>query len=95
MGSAVLILLGTLLGVVLTRRGAVELERWRRREETMRLLRWAAELAINEKQGRRDLGGASLEALIDSPLVDRRDKRLVGQVATAAWRVDSVSDKED
>lgn len=39
--TPVLAFLGALIGHVLTRRASLELDRWRRREETMRMLRWA------------------------------------------------------
>jgi len=40
-----------LVGQLLTRRGARELDVWRRRAETMRMLRWAAELTMQPESG--------------------------------------------
>ena len=69
LGTPVLAFAGALLGQLLTRRGAKELDiRWRR-EETMRLLRWAAELAVDEDVGRGAVGVAALEALEVSELL--------------------------
>ena len=54
---------GALLGVVLNRRGARELERRSVREETMRNVPWAAELAVNAEVPHARLGVALLSAL--------------------------------
>ncbi|MDP9444891.1 MAG: hypothetical protein M3P83_11320 [Actinomycetota bacterium] len=37
---------GGMVGHLLTRKGAREMDTWRRREETMRMLRWAAEKSM-------------------------------------------------
>jgi hypothetical protein len=42
-GTPAAAFLGVLIGHVLLRRGANELDVWRRREETMRMLRWASD----------------------------------------------------
>jgi hypothetical protein len=71
---------GVLLGHVLTRRGAVELDQWRRREEAMRMLRWAAELAVSDDERTADLGIATLEALRFIELLQPADDDLVDAV---------------
>ena len=75
---------GALLGHWLNRRSAVELNRWRKREETMRMLRWAAELATDEQAARSDIGIVALGALLESPLLDPADDSLVETVAVFA-----------
>lgn len=46
-GAPLLSLLGVVLGQWISRKGSRELEARSRREETMRMLRWAAELALS------------------------------------------------
>jgi hypothetical protein len=70
------------------RRGAVELDTWRRREETMRMLRWAAEHAISADPRISDMGVAALEALrFDSELLQPVDYPLVDAVTDAVQGV--------
>ena len=45
------------------RKGAIELERWRRREEAMRLLRWAADKTASATSREVELGASILDAL--------------------------------
>jgi hypothetical protein len=81
--AGALALLGAALGHLLGRVTAREQERWRRREETMRLLRWAAD-AASEPEGRRiEVGIAALTALTTSPLVDPEDDDFVWAVLAA------------
>lgn len=61
---------GGLIGHLVTRRGAKELERRSRREEVMRNLRWAAELAVHEDDRTARLGVSQLDALAESDLLD-------------------------
>jgi hypothetical protein len=65
---------GVLLANFLSRKGAVELEARSRREETMRNLRWAAELAVSDDQGKANLGLAELNALGQSALSDQEQQ---------------------
>ncbi|NYJ02229.1 hypothetical protein HNR19_002927 [Nocardioides thalensis] len=74
---------GGLVGHLLLRRGAKELDRWRKREETMRLLRWAVELATDPEPARAQAGITVLGALLDSELLDAVDVELVATVAGA------------
>jgi hypothetical protein len=71
--AGALALLGAALGHLLGRVTAREQERWRRREETMRLLRWAADAASEASDRRIEIGIAALTALTASPLVDPDD----------------------
>lgn len=85
--AGALTLLGAVLGHLLGRVTAREQERWRRREETMRLLRWVAD-AASESEGRRlEVGVAALTALTVSPMVDSEDDDFVWAVlaATRHW----------
>jgi hypothetical protein len=59
-----------------------------KREEVMRIMRWAAELAISEDEGKAELGVAQLTALYDSPLLD---EELLPQVDAALSAVVSAS----
>jgi hypothetical protein len=72
---------GALLGLWLNRRSATELDRWRKREETMRMLRWATEVALADDARRAESGAAILTALLVSPLVDPVDVELPTSVA--------------
>lgn len=64
-----------------------ELERRSRREEVMRSLRWAAELAVDEDQRRSELGMAELAALADSALVDDVGQRFVDVALESVTRL--------
>ena len=68
---------GALLGVALNRRGARELERRSVREETMRNLRWASELAVDGDGQRARLGVAQLNALVGLDRLDAYEKAMV------------------
>jgi hypothetical protein len=69
--------IGASLGVVLNRRAARELETRSRREETMRSLRWAAELAVDGDVRRAELGVAQLRALGSSDHLDSEQQGFV------------------
>ena len=84
--SPVLAFLGVLLGHRTTRRSAVELDRWRKREETMRLLRWGTETALDAEQSRRMVGLEVLAALLGAPILDDEDRALVAAIVTAVAR---------
>jgi hypothetical protein len=68
-GTPVLAFAGVLLGQLVTRRGAGELEARSKREELMRMLRWASELATSDDEPKARLGVAQLRALLDSSLL--------------------------
>jgi hypothetical protein len=84
--AGALALLGAVLGHLLGRVTAREQERWRRREETMRLLRWAADAASGPDRWRGEVGVAALMALTASPLLDPEDNGFVWAVLTATRR---------
>jgi hypothetical protein len=69
------------------RLGALELDKWRRREETMRLLRWAAEQATkDDSEGDAwRVGLATLEALGRSELLQTEDQELIDSVLRALY----------
>jgi hypothetical protein len=84
--SPLLAFLGVLLGHRVTRTSARELDRWRKREETMRLLRWATDLAVDTEPARATVGIAVLEELLVAPILDQDDRTLVTTVGTAVAR---------
>ena len=86
-GTPVLAFVGVVLGQLLTRRGARELEFRSKREEVMRVLRWAAELAVSDDQAHSRLGVAELGALLESELLDEEEKDFVQAALTAVVRV--------
>jgi hypothetical protein len=75
---------GSFLGHLLARKGAKELDRWRRREETMRMLRWAAEKAVDHDQRIAEIGMTALTALAGSELLQQEDRDLIDAVTQAA-----------
>lgn len=70
-GAPVGAFLGVWIAQWVLRKGARELDDRSRREEVMRNLRWAAELAVSDDPGRADLGVAQLIALSSSDLTDQ------------------------
>ena len=86
-GTPVLAFVGVVLGQVVTRRGERELEFRSKREEVMRILRWAAELAVSDDQAHSRLGVAELGALLHSELLDEEEKDFVQAALTAVVRV--------
>jgi hypothetical protein len=68
---------GVLIANAATRRGAKETENRSRREETMRNLRWAAELALDDDGKRAQLGLNELEALETADMLDDEQKVFV------------------
>ncbi len=79
-GTPVSAFAGVVLGQVLLRRGATELDVWRRREETMRMLRWASEQAASYDAAKARMGVAALDALSTSELLQESDQDLVDAV---------------
>jgi hypothetical protein len=62
---------------------AMELDKWRRREETMRMLRWASEKAVDQAEKARYLGIAALTALGVSELLQKEDRAFIESVMDA------------
>ncbi len=75
--------LGAIAGHWWARRSATELDTWHHREETMRLLRWAVELAAGADDPRAWVGIATLSALRSSELLQPEDLELVAAVTDA------------
>ena len=86
-GSPVLAFVGVIVGQAVSRRGARELEFRSKREEVMRVLRWAAELAVSDDQAHSRLGVAELGTLLRSELLDEEEKDFVQAALTAVVRV--------
>jgi hypothetical protein len=86
-GAPVLAFVGVVFGEAITRRGNRELEFRSKREEVMRILRWAAELAVSDDQAHSRLGVAELGALLQSELLDEEEKDFVQAALTAVVRV--------
>lgn len=74
---------GVMWGQYLQRKGANELDVWRQREETMRMLRWASEEASSTEPTRARIGVAALDALSASELLQEEDQALVDAVIDA------------
>lgn len=85
LGTPVAAFLGVLVAQWITRKGARELETRSRREETMRNLRWAAELAVSKDDGMADLGVNQLAALLESDLLDDAEKVFVEAALDAVY----------
>lgn len=85
-GSPLLAFVGVLLSQMVNRRGAHELERRSRREETMRNLRWSSELAVSRDDRMADLGVAQLTALLTSDLLDDAEKTFVEAALDAVYQ---------
>jgi hypothetical protein len=88
--SPLLALGGVLLGSYLVRKSDRELDTWRHREETMRMVRWAVEqILAGEDAGGTDAGVVTLRSLMRSELLQPEDYDLVAAL-TAAVAIDRV-----
>lgn len=90
--------LGAVLGHLWTRKSAKELDTWRRREETMRMVRWAAEQAGSADGRTANIGYVALTALLGSELLQDEDVALITAIAEAGMEsaVESVEEyRED
>ncbi len=82
--TGLLAFLGSLLGHWIARKRDVALDVWRRREESLRMLRWAVELAIDDSApSRQEAGIDILDALYASPLLQDDDVALVESVMSS------------
>ena len=81
-GTPIVTFVGVLIAQVVGRKGDRELETRSKREETMRNLRWAAELAVSTDEAEAKLGVAQLNALGDSTMLDDAQQLFV----TPRWR---------
>lgn len=77
---------GGMAGVFVTRKGATELEKRSRREETMRNLRWAAELAVDADERKAQLGLAQLDALGGSDMLSEAEQLFVDAALASVVR---------
>lgn len=84
-GTPVLTLAGVLVAQAITRRGALELETRSRREETMRTMRWAAELSMRDDDRLAKLGVSELDALLDSDLLEESEKVFIEAALDAVY----------
>lgn len=87
--SPFLALGGVALGAYLTRKSDRELDVWRHREETMRMVRWAVEQILEGTDAGTDAGVVTLRSLMRSELLQPEDYDLVAAL-TAAVAIDRV-----
>jgi hypothetical protein len=78
---------GVLVANVVTRIGDTELEARSRREETMRTLKWAAELAVSDDDAKADLGLRELRALGDSTMLDPEQQSFIDAALASVYGV--------
>ncbi|ONI75939.1 hypothetical protein BWI15_06990 [Kribbella sp. ALI-6-A] len=89
--SPLLALGGVALGAYLTRKSDRELDTWRHREETMRMVRWAVEQILEDDDVGTDAGVVTLRSLMRSELLQPEDYELVAAL-TAAVAIDRVGE---
>lgn len=79
------------------RMSALELDKWRRREETMRMLRWAGEQATKgeDQADAWRIGLATMEALGRSELLQQEDQELIDAVLQALYAEAEAEYAED
>ncbi|MEI8409344.1 MULTISPECIES: hypothetical protein [unclassified Kribbella] len=87
--SPFLALGGVALGAYLTRKSDRELDVWRHREETMRMVRWSVEQILEGTDAGTDAGVVTLRSLMRSELLQPEDYDLVAAL-TAAVAIDRV-----
>jgi hypothetical protein len=87
--SPLLALGGVFLGSYLTRKSDRELDTWRHREETMRMVRWAVEQILEGDDTGTDAGVVTLRSLMRSELLQPEDYDLVAAL-TASVAIDRV-----
>ncbi|WP_432889239.1 hypothetical protein ACQPYH_09800 [Kribbella sp. CA-245084] len=88
--SPLLALGGVFLGSYLVRKSDRELDTWRHREETMRMVRWAVEQILDGADNAgTDAGVVTLRSLMRSELLQPEDYDLVAAL-TAAVAIDRV-----
>ena len=81
LGGGALGYTGAVIAAMVNRRGLKDLDRWR--EETMRLLRWASELAICGDEAKSYLGVEALRALYGSAMLQPDDREFLTTVTDA------------
>jgi hypothetical protein len=83
-GSPAINAIVTVVGQRVSRRGDRELEIRSRREEVMRTLRWAAELAVSDEVHKARLGNQELKALLRSNMLNSADRDFIFAALDAA-----------
>ena len=91
MASPFLALAGVLIGARITRKADTELDVWRHREETMRMVRWAVEQITSREETSSHAGVVTLRSLMRSELLQKEDYDLVASL-TAAVTIDQVGE---
>lgn len=86
-GSPVLTAAVALIGQRISRRGTLELESRSKREEVMRNLRWAAELAVSDDVRKARLGNRELKALQNSKMLSPAEVDFIYAALDAALDV--------
>lgn len=86
-GSPILTAAVALVGQRISRRGTQELESRSKREEVMRSLRWAAELAVSDDVRKARLGNRELRALQNSRLLSPAEEDFIYAALDAALDV--------
>jgi hypothetical protein len=86
-GSPTLTAAVALVGQRISRRGTHELESRSKREEVMRSLRWAAELAVSDDVRKARLGNRELRALQNSRLLSPAEEDFIYAALDAALDV--------
>jgi NADH:ubiquinone oxidoreductase subunit 5 (subunit L)/multisubunit Na+/H+ antiporter MnhA subunit len=87
--SPLLVLGGVALGSYMVRKSDRELNTWRHREETMRMVRWAVEQILEGTDVGTDAGVVTLRSLMRSDLLQPEDYELVAAL-TASVAIDRV-----
>lgn len=84
-GSPILAFVAVLVAQQTNRKGAKELDARSRREESLRTVRWAAELAVDASPRTSRLGVDTLTALLDSGIIDVEWQGLVETALDAVY----------
>ena len=87
--SPLLVLGGVALGSYMVRKSDRELNTWRHREETMRMVRWAVEQILEGTDAGTDAGVVTLRSLMRSELLQPEDYELVAAL-TGSVAIDRV-----
>jgi len=82
-GTPLSAFIGTVLGQVLTRQAARELDQRAKHAEAMRMLRWAAEQATSDDERAARVGAELLGTMADSDLLEADDQIFVDAALAA------------
>lgn len=91
LASTMVAFTGVLIGARITRKADEELDTWRHREETMRMVRWAVEQITTGGESKTHAGVVTLRSLMRSELLQPEDYDLVAAL-TAAVAIDRVGE---